>query len=402
MKIALFLEAYVSYVNGVKTHVETLKNGLEKLGHEVLVVCALPKIKKHELKDGVLCCPSVSWEKIYNYGVAKPISPTRFRYIKNFSPDVIHIHTEFGIGFSGVSAAKILKIPYIYTMHTMYDDYIYYIAPKKLIKIAKKTAHFYVRQLAKRASAIIGPSVKVENFLKNCGVEKEINIVPNSVELDLFCADRVDEEEKENLKLELCLKKDDFVGCFCGRLGKEKNIDLLLKNWCELVKQNKNYKLLIFGDGPFRKEFEKLKEELNLSENVFFLGKIQHDQLPPYYSICDFYITSSLSEVHSISTLEAMSSGLPVFQIFDDLNKDQIVDGVNGFKYENVEELKKLILKYENMSSSEKISFKKSTRDSVLKLGEVDLAKKIVAIYEKSLKEYSVKRKFLMWSKVNR
>ena len=292
MRIALFLEAYISFVNGVKTHVETLKNGLEKLGHEVLVVCALPKVKKHELKDGVLCCPSMSWEKIYNYGVAKPLSPTRFRYIKNFAPDVIHIHTEFGIGFSGAYAAKLLKIPYIYTMHTMYDDYIYYIAPKKLINIAKKTAHFYVRQLAKRATALIGPSKKVENFLKNCGVEKEVNIIPNSVELNLFCADNVSEEEKENLRLKLKLKKEYVVGCFCGRLGKEKSIDVLLKNWSELVKQNKNYKLLIFGDGPFRKDFENLKESLNMSDNVFFLGRIEHEKLPPYYSICDFYITS--------------------------------------------------------------------------------------------------------------
>ena len=123
MKIALFLEAYLTYFNGVKTHVDTLKNGLEKLGHEVLVVCALPKIKKHYLKDGVLCCPGMSLKKIYNYGVAKPISATRFKYIKNFKPDIVHIHTEFGIGFSGVSAARLLKIPYVYTMHTMYDEY---------------------------------------------------------------------------------------------------------------------------------------------------------------------------------------------------------------------------------------------------------------------------------------
>ena len=66
MKIALFTETYLSFVNGVGTHVKTLKNGLEKLGHEVLVVCALPGIKKHFIKDGVLCCPSMSWKKVYD------------------------------------------------------------------------------------------------------------------------------------------------------------------------------------------------------------------------------------------------------------------------------------------------------------------------------------------------
>ena len=53
-----------------------------------------------------------------------------------------------------------------------------------------------------------------------------------------------------------------------------------------------------------------------------------------------------------------MSSGLPVFQIFDDLNKDQIEVGVNGFTYKNINELKSLILKYENMSAEEKKNLK--------------------------------------------
>ncbi len=406
MKIALFTEAYLTFVNGVRTHVETLKNGLEKLGHEVLVVCALPEAKKHVIKDGVLCCPSMSWKKIYNYGVAKPISPARFKYIKNFAPDIIHIHTEFGIGFSGAYAAKLLKIPYVYTMHTMYDEYIYYIIPKKLINIAKKTAHFYVKQLAQRASVVVGPSVKIEDFLKGCGVNKKIEIIPNSVELNLFDEKNISDEQKQKIKKELSLSDEDVLGCFCGRLGKEKSVDVLLKNWSELVKKNDKFKLLIFGDGPYRKEFEQLSKDLKITKNVIFLGKIAHTDLPPYYSICNFYITSSLSEVHSISTLEGMASGLPVFHILDELNKDQIKDGVNGFTYKNVDEMIDLILKYDGMTEQEKENLKKSTIKSVLNSGEEDLGKKMIKVYEKALKIYSEnaekKKRVVLWSKTKK
>ncbi len=385
MKIALFTETYINCYSGVKTHIKTLKDGLEKLGHEVLIVCALPKTKKHFIKDGVLCCPSISLKKIYNYGVAKPISPSRYKFIKNFKPDVIHIHTEFGVGFSGAYAAKMLKIPYVYTMHTMYDEYLYYIAPKKLINIAKKTAHFYVKQLAQRAAVIVGPSVKIRDFLKGCGVEKEVEIIPNSVELSLFDEENLNYLKKEEIKKNLSLKEEDVVGCFCGRLGKEKNVDVLLKYWSELLKKDKKFKLLIFGDGPYKKEFENLAANLNITDNVIFLGKVEHNSLPEYYAVCDFYITCSLSEVHSISNLEAMASGLFVFQNYDELNKDQIIENVNGVTFKNVNEMVEKILDYGRKSKEEKLLLRQSTRESVLKHGEEELGRKMVKIYEKAI-----------------
>ena len=72
MKVALFTETYVPYINGVVTHVKVLREGLETLGHEVLVVCADPDIYRYRLEDGVLYCPGVSFKKFYDYGLASP------------------------------------------------------------------------------------------------------------------------------------------------------------------------------------------------------------------------------------------------------------------------------------------------------------------------------------------
>ena len=57
MRIALFAETYLPYINGVVTHVKVLKDGLTALGHQVMIVTTDPKAKKHYLKDGVLHCP---------------------------------------------------------------------------------------------------------------------------------------------------------------------------------------------------------------------------------------------------------------------------------------------------------------------------------------------------------
>ena len=47
MRIALFVETYLPYINGVVTHIKVLKDGLTALGHEVLIVTADPHAKHH-------------------------------------------------------------------------------------------------------------------------------------------------------------------------------------------------------------------------------------------------------------------------------------------------------------------------------------------------------------------
>ena len=54
MKIVLFTETYLPYINGVVTHIKALKDGLEKLGHQVLVVTADPNVDTHILDNGVI------------------------------------------------------------------------------------------------------------------------------------------------------------------------------------------------------------------------------------------------------------------------------------------------------------------------------------------------------------
>lgn len=94
MKIALFSETYFPYINGVATHVKTLKEGLEALGHQVLVVTADPKVSGHKLENGVLRCPAMELKEIYGFGLSLFRSTRRLEFLRGFSPDVVHAHTE--------------------------------------------------------------------------------------------------------------------------------------------------------------------------------------------------------------------------------------------------------------------------------------------------------------------
>lgn len=381
MKIALFTETYLPYINGVVTHVKILKEGLEELGHQVLVVTADPHTHRYFVKDGVLHCPAKSFKRFYDYGLASPVSTRRLMYLKEFDPDIIHIHNEFGVGFSGAMIAKILKKPLVYTLHTMYDEYLYYVAPRPLLPVMKRISHRYAKFLATRASALTGPSKKVQQFFDECGVDKDVAVVPNPVELDIFQPENIDEQKKEEFRQKHNISPDDMLLCFCGRLGREKSVDVLLDYWAKVIKPSDHCKLMIIGDGPSKPELEEQAARLGITDTVFFVGKVMHDDLPPYYACCDLYVTASLSDTNSISMLEGMATGLPVLQRFDELNEGQVRDGVNGYIFYDEKDMYREIMAYKNKTQEEKEALRFAVRDSVKQAGAADLANYLLTIY---------------------
>ena len=387
MKIALFTETYLPYINGVVTHVKALHDGLEHLGHEVLVVTVDTKARRHYIKDGVLYCPAKEMKKLYHFGLASPFSGKRYRMLRDFEPDVIHIHQEFGIGLSGARIAKKLDKPLVYTLHTMYDDYLYYIVPERLTPLLRRIAHRYFRYLGKSATELTGPSMKVQEYFDMCGVHKSVNVVPNPVELDVFNPSNLNPEHIAAIRKQYGVADDETLVSFCGRLGKEKSVDVLLDNWAKYVKPDDKCKLMILGGGPCLPELTEQAKRLGIDKQVIFTDVIPHEKLPDYYGACQLYITASLSDTNSISMKEAMATGLPVLHIKDPLNAGQVVDGVNGFIYRNAEEMYALLKRYQAMTNEEKAALTVSVINSVKIYGCEALAKYLVGVYKKAIKE---------------
>lgn len=402
MKIAIFTETYLPYINGVVTHVKALKDGLEKLGNQVLIVTADVDAKHHYTKEGILHCPAKYSKKFYGYGLAAPLSSNRLRLLREFDPDVIHIHQEFGIGFSGMIAARKLNKPLVYTLHTMYDDYLYYVAPRPFIPLMKRISHRYAHFLATKSAALTGPSKKVEEFFRECGIDKDVNVVPNPVELDMFDPEKVSAEQKHAFREKFGIAEDEMLACFCGRLGKEKSVDVLLNYWAETYRPEDNMKLFIIGEGPAKDDLMEQANSLNIKDSVVFAGKVMHPDLPPYYACCDCYVTASLSDTNSISMLEGMAMGLPVLQLYDELNKDQVVEGINGFVFTDAESLHEKLCKIRDMPQAEMDSLRASVRESVKKSGAEALARHLLSIYEKSLRDFDPQSKPRKTGKVYR
>lgn len=394
MKIALFSDTYAPEINGVAIHVAALKEGLENLGEEVLVVTTNPKEKLNFEESGVLHCPSIKLKRIYGYGLSMPINMKQYQEIKKFNPDVIHIHTEFGIGLFGILVAKILKKPVIYTLHTIYDDYVYYVVPKPLIKTGQRIFYKYIRSLYKRATVITGPSPKSREYLMNAGLYRNIEIIPNPVDVDKFSPDNVEQQDIINIKRKYNIPDYAFVGCIVSRVGKEKSIDVLL-NYVEKYSQiNKNFRFLIIGDGPAKEDLKNQAKKLGIDDIVIFTGKVLNNKLLPYYAVSDVFLTASLSDTNSISMLEAMSMGVPVIQREDPINKGQVLENVNGFIFKNQESfIEKLDFVY-NMKNSDLKKLKNKVRNSVIHSNtKNNMAKKIIDVYAKAIKKFKGQEK---------
>ena len=122
------------------------------------------------------------------------------------------------------------------------------------------------------------------------------------------------------------------------------------------------------------------------------LGRLEHNALPPYYHACDVFATASLSEMNSISMLEAMASGLYVLQRLDLYNKDQINPGVSGNFFTTREEFAALCREQAGLSSQQKAERRAGVEQESQKYGKEEFARRVLDVYQRAVLEYCGKQ----------
>ncbi|MFX1521335.1 MAG: glycosyltransferase family 4 protein, partial [Promethearchaeota archaeon] len=114
-----------------------------------------------------------------------------------------------------------------------------------------------------------------------------------------------------NIKLKQEYDGQHFL-LYVGRLSAEKGLEHLFTALKKVVSLIPDTKLLIIGEGNYRKQLENAVKDLNLNKHVYFLGFKNKDEIVEYLSIADVFVLPSLSEYMPNSILEAMACGVPV------------------------------------------------------------------------------------------
>jgi 1,2-diacylglycerol 3-alpha-glucosyltransferase len=351
MRIGLFTDTYPPYINGVSTSVCMLKHALEKKGHQVFVVTVNNDSLKYKFEDNdtVIRIPGIPIG-IYDYRLTGVYPLRATNIIKKWKLDVIHSHTEFGVGTFARIIAKQLDIPLVHTYHTMYEDYVHYITHGYFDRASKKiTEYLTLFYCDKTANELIVPTKKTYDLFKEkYEVDRNVHIIPTGIEVERFYKENVNKKKVTNLKKELMLLKDDFTIVFVGRIAKEKNIIFLLEAQKELVKKNDNVKLIIIGDGPDIDEYKKYVQKHKLNDNVIFTGKVPWEEVPCYYQLADVFATASTTETQGLTVIEAMAGGVTPLCIDDESFSNVVIDGLNGRIFKTKQEYIKDVLELNN------------------------------------------------------
>ena len=341
MKIALFTDTYTPEINGVASSCRTLRDVLVKYGHEVLVVTTNPFNNKVFLdEDNTVRVPGIEIKKLYNYRLAGLYNSEAMKFVRRFNPDIIHTQTEYGIGLFARTAADQLKVPLVYTYHTMYEDYTYYITGGYFDRVAKNVFRVLTRGLVSGADEFITPSSKTKDYMRQIGVDSYINVIPTGIDFKKFFPENLPKGIKQELRKKYNISPNTFTLLSLGRIAQEKSIDYSIKCFEYFLKKHPEVdtKMIITGKGPAEDELKAYVKEHNLEKNVIFTGPCSPSEVQNYYSLGDAFISSSLSETQGLTYMEAMAAHLYVLARYDHNLIDVIQDEDTGFFFENEEE----------------------------------------------------------------
>lgn len=394
MRIGLFTDTYPPYINGVSTSILMLKEALEKQGHIVYVVTINNENMqyKYEDKNTVIRVPGLP-VGIYDYRLST-IYPIRIiNKIKKWNLDIIHSHTEWGVGTFARIIAKQYNIPLVHTYHTMYEDYVHYITKGYFDSAGKKLVEYITKFYCdKTITELIVPTKKTYNlFKKKYEIERNVHIVPTGINLERF-NESVSVTKANKIKKLINITKEDFVILFIGRIAKEKNIPFLLESHKDLIKLNKNYKLVIVGDGPDIDTYKQYVIKYNLEKNIIFVGKVPLEEVPSYYKIADIFVTASKTETQGLTVIEAMASSVLPVCIKDESFENVVVNNFNGCIFKNKKEYKNIINKLEiDHELRKKISLQAKT--SSKEFSSDYYASKVLDVYKEAIDKNKNKNK---------
>lgn len=349
MKIGIFTDAYNPVTSGVVTSINMVEQEMKKRGHEVYVFTTSKSIQPNDNQTlYMLNSIPLLIAKQYKNRIATFYSREIAKQIKELNLDIVHTQSEFSIGAFGKIISRKYNIPFIHTYHTMWEDYVHYISPIKGRNIhLKRFARNLSRAFVRKAECVITPSNKTAKYLKyKCNVKnKPIYIVPTGIDIVPFKRTNFTEESRNELKESLGIKPNEKVILFLGRVANEKSIDVIMDSMPAIFKEHPEYKFLIVGDGPSKKDLEEQAKKLNIQDNVIFTGKIPWNEVPKYYNLGDVFVNASITETQGLTFIEAMAAEVPIVAKYAPNLSEFIHTNKNGILIKKNSDFKNAIIK---------------------------------------------------------
>lgn len=213
--------------------------------------------------------------------------------------DAVHTHMLFNCGIAMIAAyLSGIKVRIAHA-HTTSDEGIGFIRNLYIVLMRIFIRIFSTDFLACSDSAgryLFGNSIVLN---------KKYKVLPNYIDYESFirCSD------KDSIRKELGLNKDDIVICHIGRFICAKNHDFLIDIVNEMINKNNKIKLILVGVGDLKSSIENKVKLLGIEKNVYFIG-IRND-IPNILKNIDLFVLPSIYEGLGLVLLEAQAAEVP-------------------------------------------------------------------------------------------
>jgi N-acetyl-alpha-D-glucosaminyl L-malate synthase BshA len=238
--------------------------------------------------------------------------------VKNESLDLLHVHYAIPHASSAYMAKQILKtegiiIPVVTTLHGT-----------DITLVGKDPSYEPVVTFSINESdgvTAVSQDLKKETY-EHFKITNNIEVIPNFIDLEKF-----KKQKKDHFKKAIC-PNDEALIVHTSNFRKVKRITDVVQIFANIHKEIPS-KLLMIGDGPERAKAEKLCRELEINDDVRFLGKLE--AVEEVLSVADLFLMPSEKESFGLAALEAMACEVPVISTDTGGLPELNVHGVTGF-----------------------------------------------------------------------
>ena len=391
MRIGMFADAYTPDINGVVTSIVTLKTALERMGHEVFVITTKPSTVKEETDPHIYRLAGIEIKSLYGYVLTSPIHFAALEEIRKMELDILHVHTEFGVGIFARIVSNQLSLPLVSTYHTLYEDYTHYVNLfnlKTIEKVAKKATYSLSKLYGDKCTALIVPSEKTKERMEFYGIKKKVHVIPTGLDLVRFKPESTSKETKSTLRKEIGISEDDFMLTYVGRIAEEKSVDFVIDGFVEIKKRKENIRLVVIGGGPQLDDLRQQAKDLQLEDYVFFTDRIPHEEIPKYYHTSDAFVSASLTETQGMTFIEAMASGLIVFARPDEVLTDLVIENETGYLFKTTAEFAEKLVTYSKKTKKEQTVLVKNALEMANEYDSVVFGEKVYEVYKYAIEIY--------------
>jgi glycosyltransferase involved in cell wall biosynthesis len=335
--VAAFTDTYLPTVNGVTYTVRTWRDAWRARGGRMPVV--YPDDDGYEATGDEFPVPSVPFPFYRGFRFGWPRVPAT---VAGADPDVVHAHTPFTLGLAARRLAADREVPLVASYHTPAREYAAYISDA-FVGAIRRAADRYERWFFEQADAVVVPSVTAAGQVRTAGTP--VRVVSNGVDTERFRP--VGETAVAAFRRRHDLPEGPLVG-YTGRHGHEKCLDDLLSATVGV-----DAGVVLGGDGPAR---EELQRRAAARDDVVFLGFLDREELPAFYSALDVFAFPSPVETQGLVALEAVACGTPVVGVDSGALTETIVDGETGYHFQpgNVDRFRAAIRRA--LAESERLS----------------------------------------------